>query len=174
MKPYQIEAKRILKEESDYLIPSKKEIFGKIVEDLIRPFKKEKIDKVLAVDMKGLMYGSIVANKLKTGFVPILKGGKIKNRNKVLETKKLIDYSGKEKYFEVLKQSINKDDKVLLIDDWFDSGNTGKEIVKLIELLGAKIIGISVLFNQLNEVNEEYFKKYNYHYLIKLDPKKQK
>ena len=172
MKAYLKEAKRISKEDSDYLIPSNSKIYSKIINDLTKPFKNSKITKVVAIDMKGLMYGPVVANKLKTGFVPILKGGKTENRENVLETKKLIDYSGKEKYFEALEQSIKKDDKILLIDDWFDSGNTGREVIKLIELLGGKIIGISVLFSQLDGKNEEYFKKYNYHYLIKLEPKK--
>jgi len=171
MKKYLIEAKRIMKEESDYLIPGNAEVFRKIVNDLVRPFKNKGITKVVAVDMKGLMYGPIVANKLGVSFTPILKGGKIKNRERVLETKKLIDYSGKEKYFEAFKESINKKDKILLVDDWFDSGNTGKEIIKLIESLGGKVVGISVLFNQLNEENEKYFKKYNYHFLIRLGVK---
>jgi adenine phosphoribosyltransferase len=172
MKPYLIETKRILKEESDYLIPSNTKIYPKIINDLVKPFKKTKIDKVVSIDMKGLMYGPIVSNKLKVGFVPILKGGKIKRREKVVETSKIIDYSGKEKYFEVLKNSIEKGDKILLVDDWFDSGNTGKEVIKLIESLGGNIIGISVLFNQLSSENELFFKKYDFHYLIKLEAKK--
>jgi len=171
MKKYLIEAKRILKEESDYLIPRNAEVFRKIINDLTKPFKNKGVTKVVAVDMKGLIYGSPVANKLGVSFVPILKGGKIKNRERVLETKKVIDYSGKEKYFEAFKDSIKKGDKILLVDDWFDSGNTGKEIIKLIETLGGKIIGISVLFNQLNEEKEKYFKKYNYQFLIKLGAK---
>jgi len=171
MKKYLIEAKRIMKEESDYLIPGNSDVFKKIVNDLTKPFKNKKITKVVAVDMKGLMYSPIVANKLGVSFTPILKGGKIKNRDKVLETKKLIDYSGKEKYFEAFNNSITKKDKILLVDDWFESGNTGKEIIRLIETLGGTVAGISVLFNQLNEENEKYFKKYNYHYLIRLESK---
>ncbi|MEI7719429.1 MAG: phosphoribosyltransferase family protein, partial [archaeon] len=147
MKKHLIEAKRIMKEESDYLIPGNSDVFKKIVNDLARPFKNKQITKVVAVDMKGLMYGSAVAYKLGVSFVPILKGGKIKNSDRVLETKKIIDYSGKEKYFEAFKNSINKKDKVLLVDDWFESGNTGKEIIKLIETLGGRVVGISVLLN---------------------------
>jgi len=172
MKKYLIEAKRIMKEESDYLIPSNAEVFRKITNDFAMPFRNKGINKVVAVDMKGLMYGPAVATKLNVSFVPILKGGKIKDREKALETKKLIDYSGKEKYFEAFKDSIKKGDNVLSVDDWFDSGNTGKEIIKLIEKLGGKVAGISVLINQLDEENGKYFKKYNYNYLIKFEPKK--
>jgi len=171
MKKYLVETKRIMEEESEYIIPENGEVFKKIINDLTKPFKNKKITKVVAIDMKGLMYGSPVANRLGTSFVPILKGGKIKNRGKVLETKKIIDYSGKKKCFEAFKDSINRNDKILLVDDWFESGNTGKETIKLIETLGGKVVGISVLFNQLNAENEKYFNKYHYHYLIKLEPK---
>jgi len=170
MKPYLIEAKRIMKEESDYLIPNNEEIYAKIIKDLIKPLKKTKADKVIGIDMKGILYAPIIANKLKLPLTIIMKGEKIKNRDKVIESEKIIDYSRKEKYFEILKNSIKPNEKILLIDDWFDSGNTGKAIIKLIEKCGGKIVGISVIFNQLSSENESFFKKYNFHHLIKLEP----
>jgi adenine phosphoribosyltransferase len=172
MKNYLLKVKKIMKEESDYLIPNHKEVYSKLITDLIKPFKKIKIDKVLATDMKGLLYGPIIANKLKLPFVTIFKGGKIKDRKKVLESNKIIDYSGKEKYFELLKNSIKPKENILLIDDWFESGNTGKAIIKLIQSVKGRIVGISVIFNQLTKENENFFNKYNYHYLIKLEQKK--
>jgi len=120
--------------------------------------------------MKGLMYGPVIAYKLKVPFVPILKGGKIQNRQKAV-MKELIDYSGKKKSIEMFKSSIEKKDKILLVDDWFDSGNTGKAAITLIEELGGKVKGISVIFNQLNPRSEKFFKKYNYHFVVRLKPK---
>ena len=63
---------------------------------------------------------------------------KIKKREKVL-LRSFIDYSGKEKSMEMFRSSIKPKDKVLLVDDWFDSGNTGKAAIKLIEELGGKV-----------------------------------
>ena len=161
---------KIKRELSDYLIPSHAKIYQKTIEELIKPFKKSGINKVVAIDMKGLMYGPIIAHKLKVAFVPILKGGKIQNRQKAL-MKEFIDYSGKKKSIEMFKSSINKNDKVLLVDDWFDSGNTGKAAITLIEELGGKVKGISVIFNQLNEKEEKFFTRYNYHFIVRLKPK---
>ncbi|HLD72446.1 MAG TPA: phosphoribosyltransferase family protein [Candidatus Nanoarchaeia archaeon] len=123
---------------SEYLIPNNNQIYQKTINELAKPFKKLGINKVVAIDMKGLMYGPVVANKLKVPFVPILKGGKIKKREKVL-LRSFIDYSGKEKSMEMFRSSIKPKDKVLLVDDWFDSGNTGKAAIKLIEELGGKV-----------------------------------
>ncbi|HLD79035.1 MAG TPA: phosphoribosyltransferase family protein [Candidatus Nanoarchaeia archaeon] len=164
---------KIKSEISDYLIPSNAKIYQKTIDELIRPFKGSGINKVVAIDMKGLMYGPIIASKLRVAFVPILKGGKIKNRQKAL-VKDFIDYSGKKKSIEMFKSSIEKGDKVLLVDDWFDSGNTGKAAITLIEHLGGKVKGISVIFNQLNEKQERFFKSYNYHFIVRLKPKDSK
>src|SRR3989338_3350506 len=86
---------------SEYLIPNNNQIYQKTINELAKPFKKLGINKVVAIDMKGLMYGPVVANKLKVPFVPILKGGKIKKREKVL-LRSFIDYSGKEKSMEMV------------------------------------------------------------------------
>lgn len=157
--------------DSEYLISSDFHIFSEVIKDIAKPFKKLKFDKVMAIDMKGLIYGSVVAEKLKVGFVPILKGGKIKHRERIIK-QDFVDYSGKEKGIEIFKDSIKKGDKILLVDDWFDSGNTGRAAIKLIEERGGKVIGISVIFNQLSEKEEKFFEKYNYHFLIRLEPKK--
>ena len=155
---------------SEYLIPNYNLIYQKTINELVRPFRKLGINKVVAIDMKGLMYGPVIANKLKVSFVPILKGGKINNRKKVI-LKSFIDYSGKEKSIEMFVSSIRPKDKVLLVDDWFESGNTGKAAIKLIEELGGRVKGISVIFNQLNPREEFFLKKYNYHFLVRLEPK---
>ena len=171
MNKYLKEAKRIF-EENDYTIPENAKVYAQLTSYLAAPFRRIKIDKVLAIDMKGLMYGSVVANKLKVGFVPILKGNKIKNRKLVVKSKNFVDYSGKEKSVEIFTKSVKGGDRVLLVDDWFESGNTGKSAIKLIESLGGKVVGISLIFNQLKEEDEAYFSKYNFHYLIRLEPKK--
>jgi len=116
--------------------------------------------------MKGLLYGPVIAYKLKLPFVPILKGGKV-NREVVVR-KEFIDYSKKKKSIEIAKISIKKGDKILLVDDFFESGKTGRTAIELIEKLGGEIKGISVIYDKLNEDDIKFFNKYNYHYLIKL------
>lgn len=163
------ELTRIMREESKYLIPNHYETFRKTIKLLIKPFKKIKIDKVVVIETAGLFYGSIIANKLKVPLVPILKGDKIKDREKVVR-REFIDYSGDKKSIEILKGSINSGERILLVDDWFDSGNTGKAAVELIEKFGGKIVGISNVFNKMKKEDETFFKRYNYHYIAKLEP----
>ena len=162
---------KIMSTESDYLIPNHNEVYQEVISKLIKPIKKLGATKIVSIDMKGLMYGPIIANKLRIPFVPILKGNKIKSRNKVVKGNSFIDYSKSKKSIEMFKGSINKNDKIILIDDWFDSGKTGKSAIKLIEKLGGKVIGISVIFNQLKLKDKIFFDKYNYYFLVQLKPK---
>jgi adenine phosphoribosyltransferase len=161
----------IMSSESDYLIPNHNEVYQKVISELIKPIKNLNATKISAIDMKGLMYGPIVANKLKLPFVPILKGNKIKSRKLITKGELFVDYSKLKKSLEMFKSSISKGDRVILIDDWFDSGKTGKSAIKLIEKLGGKVIGISVIFNQLKPKDKAFFDRYNYHFLVKLQPK---
>jgi adenine phosphoribosyltransferase len=164
--------KRVMKQFNRhvYLIPSDTKAFQEITSRMVKPFKKIKIDKVVSPDMKGLVYGSVVATKLKVPFVIIIKGGKIKNRKLIMKGQNYIDHSKTTKYFEILKGSIKKNDKILFVEDWFETGNSGRSVIKMIEKMGGKIIGISVLFNQLKPKDEEFFKKYNFHYIIRRKP----
>ena len=162
---------KIMYSKSDYLIPNHNEVYQKVISELIKPLKNLSATKVVAIDMKGLMYGPIVAHKLSLPFVPILKGNKIKSRKAVVKGEIFTDYSKMKKSIEVFKESITKKDRIILIDDWFDSGKTGKSAIKLIEKLGGKVIGISVIFNQLKAKDQIFFDKYNYHFLVRLEPK---
>lgn len=162
---------KIISIKSDYLIPSHNKIYQKIISELLKPLKKLPATKVVATDMKGLMYGPIIANKLKLPFVPILKGNKIRLRNQIIKGKPFTDYSKKEKSVEMFKNSITKKDKVIIIDDWFESGKTGRSAIKLIEKLGGKVIAISVVFNQLKPKDREFFDKYNYNFLVQKKPR---
>jgi len=39
----------------------------------------------------------------------------------------------------------------------------------MIEKLGGKIVGITTVYNKLNKKDELFFKKYNFHFLVKID-----
>jgi adenine phosphoribosyltransferase len=167
---FQKELMDVFKAEREYSFPMHPEIFQQIIEEMMRPFKDVPINKVVAAETKGLLFGPIIAYKLKVPFVTIYKGNKIVDRDCVIK-KEFTDYSKKTKSIEMIKTTIDKKDKILLVDDWFDSGNTARAAISLIEGFGGKILGCSVIFNQLKQEDEAFFNKYNYHYIIKLEPK---
>ncbi|MEA3414097.1 MAG: phosphoribosyltransferase family protein [Nanoarchaeota archaeon] len=156
-----------MKLESGCLITAYPDLYKKIISNLIKPFKDKKITKIMATESKGYLYGPLIAYKLKIPFIPIFKSGRIPKQ--FVETKKFKDYSKKLKSIDIGKMTVKKGDRILLIDDVFETGKSAKATIKIIEKLKGKIIGISIIYNKMNSKEESFFKKYNLHCLVKME-----
>jgi adenine phosphoribosyltransferase len=100
-----------------------------------------KIDKLAAIESRGFILGAAMAEKLKAGFVPIRKGGKLPG--KTLREEFALEY-GKDA-IEIHLDSIRSGENVLLHDDVLATGGTAQAACRLIEKLGGRIVGIAFL-----------------------------
>lgn len=148
-------------------------LFKKIIVELSKPFLHLKIDKVVGIEARGFILGGAVAYNIGAGFVLCRKKGNTYQYNyprNLVYSKSCIDYSGKRKTLELEKdnkKSISKDDKVILIDDWFGTGNQGLVAIDLVHKAGGIIVGIGIMLdNMTNNVRLKYA-PYNLHSLIK-------
>lgn len=157
--------KKHYKENSGYLVLSNSELHKKVINEMIKPFKNKRFTKVMAAEMKGLLYGPTIAYKLNLPFVPILKDGRVPKD--VVISRRFKDYSKKTKSLQVGKITVGKGDRILLVDDIYETGETGKNVIEMIEELGGSVEGISVVYNKFSKKDEDYFKRYNFHYLVK-------
>ena len=136
-------------------------VFANLINDLLKPFKKIKFNKVVGLDALGFIIGGAISNKIEVGFVPVRKRGKLPGiKGTVLRTS-FVDYSKEKKVFEINKSSIKKEDKVLIVDEWVETGSQMKSAIKLIEELGGKVIGISTLRAHKNKKTKILFDRYN-------------
>jgi adenine phosphoribosyltransferase len=103
--------------------------------------KEQKIDKVVGIESRGFIFGAMLANELKAGFVPVRKPGKLP-AEKESQTYQL-EY-GLDK-IEIHKDAINSGDRVLIHDDLLATGGTAEAACKLVEKLGGKVVQISFL-----------------------------
>lgn len=99
------------------------------------------IDKVVGVESRGFIFGAMIANELKAGFVPIRKPGKLPAERES-QTYQL-EY-GLDK-IEIHKDAINEGDKVLIHDDLLATGGTAEAACKLVEKLGGQVIQLSFI-----------------------------
>ena len=136
-------------------------VFANLILDLVRPFKNTRFNKIAGLDALGFIIGGVIAYKLKVGFVPIRKGGKLPEVNGTIVKTSFIDYTKKEKILEMNKNSIKKGDKILIVDDWVETGSQLKAAIKLIEKQEGVIIGISTLFAEQKPSTRILFEKYN-------------
>ncbi len=129
---------------------------------LLSSLKGLNIDKVVAIESRGFIFGGMLANELKAGFVPIRKPGKLP-AEKESQTYQL-EY-GLDK-IEIHKDAINKGDKVLVHDDLLATGGTAEAACELVEKLGGEVMQISFIV-ELSFLNgREKLRKYNVNSLI--------
>ena len=111
--------------------------FRMCVDQLLAPYAGQPIDKVAGLEARGFILGGAVAHQLSTGFIPIRKKGKLPGAT-IAESYKL-EYG--EATVEVHDDAIQPGEKVLLVDDLLATGGTAEAGIRLIERLGAQVIG---------------------------------
>jgi len=115
--------------------------FNKALDELILFTDQVKIDKVVGIESRGFIFGSLLAQKLNVGFILARKPGKLPAETESATYQ--LEY-GEDK-IEMHKDAINPGDKVLLHDDLLATGGTAEAVTKLIEKLGGEVVQISFL-----------------------------
>ncbi len=112
------------------------EAFADSIRQLVAPFKDSGIDKVAGIEARGFIFGSVVAEQLGAGFVPLRKKGKLPGAT-VSETYEL-EYGTDE--LEMHVDAVEAGEKVLIIDDLIATGGTAEAAIHLLTKAGAEIV----------------------------------
>jgi len=140
---------------------AKPEVLANLVKDLSKPFGKTEFDKVVAPESMGFILGAAMALKLKKGFVPIRKSGKLPTVKKYIVRQGFTDYAKVKNAFEMNRDLIVPGEKVLIVDDWIETGGQIKAIAKLLEKQGAEVVGVSLLGFNNNAKSKSLANTYN-------------
>jgi adenine phosphoribosyltransferase len=109
--------------------------FAESINQIIERSKKYKIDKIAAIESRGFVFASAVSYLLKKPFILLRKKNKLPAETHSVDFK--LEYGTAT--IEVHKDSIDKNDSVLIIDDLIATGGTADAAAKLIEISGGKI-----------------------------------
>lgn len=124
------------------------EAFSALIEDVCRQFEAGDIDFIAGIDALGFIMGTAVAARMKKGIIAIRKGDKLPvDVHRVAFT----DYSGTQKSLEVRMDVIHPGARVLLVDEWIETGSQVTAAVGLIESQGGVIAGIATINIDDNE-----------------------
>ena len=123
------------------------------------------ITKVVGVESRGFIFGSLLANRLDAGFIPARKPGKLPAETESATYE--LEY-GTDK-IEIHKDAINKNDRVLLHDDLLATGGTAEAACKVIEKLGGKIVLISFIVELTFLNGRKKLGNFETHSVIKYD-----
>ena len=131
--------------------------FAAAIEALCNSFNGISVDYVAAVEARGFIFGSAVAEKLNAGFIPIRKKGKLPFETETVT----YDLEYGTDTLEVHKDAVAEGSKVLMVDDLLATGGTMAAACKLVEKIGGNVIGVSFLIELTALNGREKFKGYD-------------
>jgi len=119
--------------------------FNTLMTHLEKRYKEYGLDYIAGIDARGFIFGSILADRLGLGFIPIRKKGKLPYTT--VAQKYTLEYGFDEVEVHIDAFGENgcckgscEPSKVLLIDDLIATGGTAKAAADLIDKVGAKCV----------------------------------
>jgi adenine phosphoribosyltransferase len=116
---------------------------------------------VAGIDALGFVLGSALATELGVGFVAVRKGGKLPYPPEELLRRAFTDYSGEAKALELHPDALSPDDRVLLVDEWVETGAQMRAAAALVEAAGATVAGVLAIRVPESEGTEPLFERYD-------------
>jgi adenine phosphoribosyltransferase len=130
---------------------------------LAEPFRDQGVTAVAAIESRGFIFGSIVAQKLGAGLVPVRKPGKLpwsKRRHEYI-----LEYGTDA--LEIHDDAVTPQDRVLVVDDVLATGGTINAAAHLVRGFDASIVGLATVI-ELDFLNgREKLGDVNFHSLIR-------
>ena len=117
------------------------EVLKFITDELYEYYKDKGITKVVGVESRGFVLGSILAYKLNAGFVLLRKPGKLPAETYTVD----YDLEYGTDSLEIHKDSIEENDVVLLHDDLLATGGSANAALELLENFTNKGIFVSFI-----------------------------
>jgi len=117
--------------------------FAETINQIVKKSKNFNFDKIAAIESRGFVFASAVSYILKKPFIMLRK------KNKLPAEVHSVDFEleyGKAT-IEVHKDSIEKNDKVLIIDDLIATGGTAEAAAKLVEISEGNVSGFVFVIN---------------------------
>jgi adenine phosphoribosyltransferase len=99
-------------------------------------YVNDNIEKIVGIDARGFLFGSVLAYNLDVGFVPIRKKGKLPY--KTIGESYSLEYG--QETIEIHEDALTSGERVVIIDDLIATGGTIGAAVNLVEKLGGDIV----------------------------------
>ena len=132
--------------------------FRSCIDQIVERSKKFELDKIAAVESRGFVFASAVSYILNKPFIMLRKKDKLPAETHSVDFE--LEYG--RATIEVHKDSIKKDEKVLIIDDLIATGGTAEAAARLIEVSNGKVAGFIFVINLFDVGGFEKLIKKNY------------
>ncbi len=125
-------------------------LFSEIIKYFSALYTK-KIDFIASPEAVGWILGVALARELHIGFIPLRKGGRLPYPESQLLSSKYLDYSKSEKTLELKKGSLAADSRVLIVDEWIETGSSMRCCMELLEKEQCIVSGVATIGIDYND-----------------------
>ena len=130
---------------------------SKLVDDLVSQIGEIEIDYIACIDALGFILGTSIAHRLQLGVIPVRKEGKLPVEADSIEFQ---DYTMQAKKLELSKTAFPRYSRILLVDEWSETGAQIQAAASLIEKAQGIIVGIATINMDDYEITSEIRRKY--------------
>ena len=129
--------------------------FAETINQIVEKSKKYKFDKVAAIESRGFVFASAVSYLLNKPFVMLRKKDKLPSDVHSVDFE--LEYGTAT--IQVHKDSIDKNENVLIIDDLIATGGTAEAAAKLIEISKGNVSAFIFVINLFDLNGSDNLKK---------------
>ncbi len=115
--------------------------FKATIDLFVERFRDARVEAVVGIEARGYMLGAPVAYALGAGFVPVRKPGKLPGEK--FSEQYALEYGTNT--LEIHADAVGHGHRVLVVDDLLATGGTIAATLRLLEKLGANVVGTAVL-----------------------------
>ena len=115
--------------------------FRLAIDSMSAPYVDSRIDVVVGIESRGFILGSAVADRLRAGFVPVRKVGKLPSAT--IRASYALEYGNDS--LEMHNDGVERGQRVLVVDDLLATGGTARATVDLVRQLGGEVEGVAFL-----------------------------
>jgi adenine phosphoribosyltransferase len=115
--------------------------FRLAIDSMAAPFTNDGIELVVGIESRGFILGSAVADRIRAGFVPVRKLGKLPAQT--VRATYALEYGTDS--LEMHRDAVGSGQRVLIVDDLLATGGTASATVQLVKQLGGVVGGIAFL-----------------------------
>lgn len=111
------------------------------VDSLTKPFEGQGVELVVGIESRGFIFGSVVADRLRAGFSPVRKVGKLPSKT----TRATYSLEYGTDALEIHDDAVEPGQRVLIVDDLLATGGTASATSRLVKQLGGHVHALAFL-----------------------------
>ena len=115
--------------------------FHEVINALTTPYENKQVDLVVGIEARGFIMAPTVAYRLKAGFVPVRKPGKLPAATHKMSYE--LEYGTDT--LEIHQDAIEPGNRVLIIDDLIATGGTARAVADIVEKMGGTVVGLAFM-----------------------------